>query len=72
MFLKFLLVRYLIRISNYLERIIPYDMAHIMSMADLVAIGVETIKIYSGCSSEKEFIELCKSLNGIIPKCKSC
>ena len=29
-----------------------------MSMADLVAIGVETTWIYSGCALEKEFIEL--------------
>ena len=72
MFLKFLFVRYLRRISNYLERIILSDMAHIMSMADPVAISVETIKIDSRCSLEKEFIELCKSLNGTIPKCQAC
>ena len=29
-----------------------------MSMADLVAIGVETPRIDSGCSLEKEFTEL--------------
>ena len=29
-----------------------------MSMPDHVAIGVETLKIDSGCSLEKEFIEL--------------
>ena len=29
-----------------------------MSMADLVAIGMEALKIDSGCSLEKEFIEL--------------
>ena len=29
-----------------------------MSMTDLVAIGEETLKIDSGCSLEKEFIEL--------------
>ena len=29
-----------------------------MSMADPIAIGVETLRIDSGCSLEKEFIEL--------------
>ena len=29
-----------------------------MSMADLIAIGVETLRIDSGCSLEKEFTEL--------------
>ena len=29
-----------------------------MSMADPIAIGVETIRIDSGCSLEKEFTEL--------------
>ena len=29
-----------------------------ISMVDLVAIGVKTLKIYSGCYLEKEFIEL--------------
>ena len=33
-------------------------MTHMMSMADPVAIGVETPRIDSGCSLEKEFIEL--------------
>ena len=31
---------------------------HIMSMVDNVAIGVETLRIDSGCSLEKEFSEL--------------
>ena len=34
------------------------NLTHMMSMADLVAIGVETPKIDSGCSLEKELIEL--------------
>ena len=35
-----------------------YDMTHILSTVDLVAIGVDTLTIDSGCSLEKEFIEL--------------
>ena len=46
------------RTSNYLERITLYDLTHIMSMADLMAIDVETPRIDSGCSLEKEFTEL--------------
>ena len=44
--------------SNYLERITLSDRTHMMSIADLVAISVETLRIDSGCSLEKEFIEL--------------
>ena len=33
-------------------------MTHMMCMTDPVAIGVETLKIDSGCSLEKKFIEL--------------
>ena len=49
-------MRYLKGTLNYLERIALYDLTHKMSMADLVAISVETLKIESGCSLE-EFIE---------------
>ena len=45
------------RILNYSERIALSDLTHMMSMADHVAIGVETPKIDSGCSLEKEFTE---------------
>ena len=48
---------YLIRRSNYLERITLSDLTHMMSMVDHVAIGVETLRIDSGYSLEKEFIE---------------
>ena len=34
------------------------DSTHIMNMADPQAIGVETLRIDSECSSEKEFTEL--------------
>ena len=48
---------YLRRISNYPERIFLFDLTHMMSMADPIAIGVETLRIDSGCSLEKEFTE---------------
>ena len=54
----FLFVGYSIRTSNYPERIILSDLTHMMSMADPVAISVETQRIDSGCSLEKEFIAL--------------
>ena len=34
-----------------------YDITHMISMADLVAISIETQMITSGCSLEKEFTE---------------
>ena len=46
------------RTSNYPEGITLCNSAHMMSMTDLVAISVETLRIYSGCSLEKEFTEL--------------
>ena len=49
---------YLRRTSNYLERITLSNPTHMMSMADPIAIGVETPRIDSGCSLEKEFTEL--------------
>ena len=48
---------YLIRTSNYLERITLFDLTHMMSMVDLIAIGVKTLMIDSVCSLEKEFNE---------------
>ena len=44
--------------SNYPERITLSNLTHMMSMANPIAIGVETLRIDSGCSLEKEFIEL--------------
>ena len=44
--------------SNYLEIIVLLDPTYMMSMADLVAIGVDTTMIDSGCYFEKELIEL--------------
>ena len=45
-------------ISKYLEKIALSDLTHLMSMVDHVAIDVETLRIDSGCSLEKEFTEL--------------
>ena len=45
-------------ISNYQKRIALSDLTHVMSMADPMAIGVETPRIDRGCSLEKEFTEL--------------
>ena len=41
--------------SNYFEIITLFDPTNIV---DLIAIGVETLKIDSGCSLDKEFTEL--------------
>ena len=46
------------RTSNYLERIALSNPSHMMSMVDPIAISVETLRIDSGCSLEKEFTEL--------------
>ena len=51
-------MRYLRKTSNYPERISLSNPSHMMSIADLIAIGVETLRIDSGCSLEKEFTEL--------------
>ena len=49
---------YLRRTSNYLERITLFDPTHMMRMVDCVVIDMETLKIDSKCSLEKEFTEL--------------
>ena len=46
------------RTSNYPEIIVLSNPSHMMSMDDPIAIGVETLRIDSGCSLEKEFTEL--------------
>ena len=51
-------MRYSRRTSHYPERIILSNLNHMMSMADPLAIGVETLRINSGCSLEQEFTEL--------------
>ena len=49
------------RTSNYLKRIALFNLSHMMSMVDPIAIGVETLRIDSGCSLEKEFTELIRT-----------
>ena len=46
------------RTSNYQERIILYDLTHMMSIVDPMVISLESPRIDSGCPLEKEFIEL--------------
>ena len=47
--------------SNYHERITLFDPTYMISMVDLVAINVETLRIDSGCSLVKEFTELIRT-----------
>ena len=49
---------YLRGTSNYLKIITIFNHIHVISMVDLVAIGVETLRIKNECSLEKEFTEL--------------
>ena len=49
---------YLRRTSNYLETIALSNLTHMMIMPDPIAIGMETLRIDSGCSLEKEFTKL--------------
>ena len=61
------------RTSNYLERMTLFDPTHMMSMSDLVALGVKTLRIDSRCSLEKELTKLIY-LNPrmlLIPNCQS-
>ena len=50
------MMRYMETTSNYPERI--SNSTNMMSMADPITIDVETPRIYSECSLEKEFIKL--------------
>ena len=51
-------VGYLIETSNYQKIITLSDPTHMISMVDPIAIGVEALRIDSGCSLDKIFIEL--------------
>ena len=51
-------MRNLTNISHYLDRIILFDLTHMMSMGDLMALDGEIPRINSGCSLEKEFTKL--------------
>ena len=46
------------RTLNYPETMTLSNPTHMMSMADPIAISVETLRIDNGCSLEKEFTEL--------------
>ena len=46
------------RYMNHPERIALSDMTYMTSIADLVTIGVKTLRIDNGCLLEKEFTEL--------------
>ena len=46
------------RTSNYPKRITLSNPTHVMSTAGHIDIDVETLRIDSGCSLEKEFTEL--------------
>ena len=46
------------RTLNYPERIALSNLSHMISMADPIAIGVETLMIEYGWPLVKEFIEL--------------
>ena len=61
------------KISNYSKKITLFDLPHLMSMTDFVAICVEVLRIDSGYFLEKQFTELIhiNSLMVIIPYCHS-
>ena len=65
---------YSTKTSNYLKRITLFNPTHMMSMADRVAISVETLRIDSGCSLKKDFNKLIHMnlLMVIIPYWQSC
>ena len=46
------------RTSNYPEKMKLSNPTHMISMVDPIAISIETLRIDSGCSLEKEFTEL--------------
>ena len=50
------------RTSNYPERIALSNLSHMMSMADPIAIGMETPRIDSGFSLEKKFSGLIRMI----------
>ena len=51
-------MRYLRRTLNYPKRIILSNLNYMMSMTDLIVIVVETRRVDSGYSLEKEFTKL--------------
>ena len=65
-------MRYSIRTSNYLKRVELTDPTYMMSMANHVTVGVEPLRIDSGCSLEKDFTKLIhmNPIKVIIPNCE--
>ena len=68
------------RTSNYSKRITLSDLTHMMSMTNLVAIGVETPRIDTGWSLKKKFTKvirmnlrmvLCQIVNHV-DSCRGC
>ena len=66
--------------SNYLQRILLFDPTYMMSTTDPLSISVETPRIDSGCSLEKNFTKLicinpsmllCSNVNHI-DSCHDC
>ena len=49
-------MRYSRQTSNYLKRILPCDLTNMISMTDHVAIGIETLRIDSGCSLDYKYM----------------
>ena len=45
-------------ILNYPDRIVVYDLNHMMSMTDPIAIDMKTLRTDGRCSLEKEFTKL--------------
>ena len=63
MFSIIICVRYSRRISNYLERIPLFDSTQMISIIDLVAIGMETHMIHCKCYFEKKLTKsICKCM----------
>ena len=58
MFLTFLFIGYSRTTSNYPLRITLFDLTHMMSMVEVVAISLETLRINSESSLKKEFTQL--------------
>ena len=54
------------RTLNYPERITISNLTHMMSLADPISIGVETLRIDSGCSLEQEVTELISMIIRIV------
>ena len=54
----FLFEGYSRRTLKYLERIVLFELIDMESIVDLMAISLETLRIVSRCSSDKELTKL--------------